>query len=108
MKRKPLNERPSYWLRPALERIGRKWRALYGENIQDGVAGFGDTPDEAFADFDKRWFTHRVPSFGSAPLRYTRASSRLNAGCRSASFIALTFVSASGFIRVFRLTELPV
>ena len=33
-----------------------------GENPQDGVAGFGDTPDEAFADFDKKWFTHRGPS----------------------------------------------
>ena len=57
-----LADRPSYWLRPALERIGRKWRALYGENPQDGVAAFGDTPDEAFADFDKKWFTHRGPS----------------------------------------------
>ena len=59
---KPLSERPSYWLRPALKREGKKWFVLYGENIQDGVAGFGDTPDEAFADFDKQWFTHRGPS----------------------------------------------
>jgi hypothetical protein len=57
-----LSERPSYWLRPRLERIGQKWRALYGENPQDGVAGFGNTPDEAFADFDEKWFTHRGPS----------------------------------------------
>ena len=57
-----LSSRPSYWLRPKLERIGKKWRALYGENPQDGVAGFGDTPDQAFADFDKWWFTHRGPS----------------------------------------------
>ena len=58
----PLNERPSYLLRPTLERIGRKWRALYGDNPQDGVAGFGDTPHEAFVDFDRYWFTHRGPS----------------------------------------------
>lgn len=61
-KPKPLSERPAYWLRPALKREGKKWFVLYGDNIQDGVAGFGDTPDEAFADFDKRWFTHRGPS----------------------------------------------
>jgi hypothetical protein len=60
--RNDLGSRPSYWLQPKLERIGKKWRALYGENPQNGVAGFGDTPDEAFADFDNLWFTHRGPS----------------------------------------------
>jgi hypothetical protein len=58
----PLSERPPHWVRPELRREGNKWRALYGENPQDGVAGFGDTPDEAFADFDRLWFTHRGPS----------------------------------------------
>ena len=50
------------WLLPKLQRLGKMWRALYGENPQDGVAGFGDTPDEAFADFDRLWFTRRGPS----------------------------------------------
>jgi hypothetical protein len=57
-----LADRPSYWLRPRLFRDGRYWCALYGDNMQDGVAGFGDTPDEAFAQFDRFWFTHRGPS----------------------------------------------
>jgi hypothetical protein len=28
---------------------------LYGDNLQDGVGGFGDSPAEAMADFDKNW-----------------------------------------------------
>jgi hypothetical protein len=34
---------------------GDKWCALYGENLQDGVAGFGDSPALAMADFNKNW-----------------------------------------------------
>ena len=47
--------RPSYMLKPALSLDGNKWCALYGDNLQDGVAGFGDTPALAYADFDKAW-----------------------------------------------------
>jgi hypothetical protein len=39
-------------LRPALSIDGNKWCALYGENLQDGVAGFGDSPSEALQDFN--------------------------------------------------------
>ncbi len=47
--------RPSYLYRPALSVDGNKWCALYGDNLQDGVAGFGDSPAEAYADFDAQW-----------------------------------------------------
>lgn len=47
--------RPSAIFRPALSIDGNKWCALYGENLQDGVAGFGDSPDEACTAFDKAW-----------------------------------------------------
>jgi len=47
--------RPSYLLKPKLSLDGNQWCALYGENLQDGVAGFGDTPALAYADFDKAW-----------------------------------------------------
>ena len=48
--------RPHVLMRPRLflESVG-VWCALYGENIQDGVAGFGDSPCAACADFDRRW-----------------------------------------------------
>lgn len=35
---------------------GDQWCVLYGENLQDGVAGFGDSPDLASRDFDDNWF----------------------------------------------------
>lgn len=48
-------ERPSAIYRPAISIDGDKWCALYGANLQDGVAGFGDSPAEAMAEFDKAW-----------------------------------------------------
>lgn len=47
--------RPSYLLHPRLSIDGNQWCALYGENLQDGVAGFGDSPEAAYAAFDKAW-----------------------------------------------------
>lgn len=40
---------------------GNKWCVLYGENLQDGVAGFGDSPGLAMWDFDKNWVTKLKP-----------------------------------------------
>ena len=35
---------------------GDVWCALYGENVQEGVAGFGDTPHKAVLDFNATWY----------------------------------------------------
>ena len=51
---------PSVRFRPNLYQDGDQWCALYGESLQEGVAGFGDTPAEAMADFDKKWSSQRV------------------------------------------------
>lgn len=48
-------ERPSAVFRPCLSIDGNKWCALYGDNLQDGVAGFGDSPADAMWDFDRNW-----------------------------------------------------
>ena len=48
-------QRPTVLLRPALSIDGNQWCALYGENLQDGVAGFGDSPELACQAFDKAW-----------------------------------------------------
>lgn len=48
---------PSYMLRPKLSVDGNQWCALFGESIQDGLAGFGNSPEEAYADFDRAWST---------------------------------------------------
>lgn len=54
--------RPFMLLRPKMYPDGNKWCALYGDNLQDGVCGFGDTPDLAAADFDRNWTQQRSPS----------------------------------------------
>ena len=46
---------PSAVYRPALTIDGNQWCALYGANLQDGVAGFGDSPASAMRDFDNNW-----------------------------------------------------
>lgn len=46
---------PSVLYRPTLTIDGDKWCALYGANLQEGVAGFGDSPYEAMMNFDKAW-----------------------------------------------------
>jgi hypothetical protein len=52
-----LRQAPHVLMRPRLSIDGNMWCALYGENVQDGVAGFGGSPEEACADFDSRWRT---------------------------------------------------
>jgi len=46
---------PSVLYRPCLSPDGNQWCALYGKNLQEGVAGFGDSPADAMRDFDKNW-----------------------------------------------------
>jgi len=52
--------RPSVLFRPALFPDGDQWCALYGDDLQAGVAGFGDTPARAMDDFDTQWL--RAPA----------------------------------------------
>ena len=53
--------RPSAIYRPSIGLDGTKWCALYGEDLMNGVAGFGDTPEEAMRDFDQAWLKQRTP-----------------------------------------------
>ena len=47
---------PSAIYKPSLHIDGNQWVALYGEDLQNGVAGFGDSPDLAMDDFNKNWY----------------------------------------------------
>ena len=47
--------RPSVLYRPAIMKDGNAWIALLGEDLQVGVVGTGDTPEQAMADFDRAW-----------------------------------------------------
>ena len=44
-------------LKPRIFIDGSMWCVLYGENLQDGVAGFGETPELAVFEFNKAWRT---------------------------------------------------
>lgn len=47
--------RPSVVFKPALSKDGNMWCALFGDNLQKGVAGFGETPAKAMYAFDSAW-----------------------------------------------------
>jgi hypothetical protein len=51
---------PHAIMRPRVFPDGNMWCALYGDDLQMGVAGFGATPAAACADFDKNWNTQRA------------------------------------------------
>jgi hypothetical protein len=50
-------QRPSVIFSPKLSRDGDMWCALFGDNLQEGVAGFGPRPADAMWAFDKAWLT---------------------------------------------------
>lgn len=54
--------RPAVMFKPRLFIDGNQWCALYGDNLQDGVAGFGDSPFDAMANFDAAWVETIKPS----------------------------------------------
>lgn len=47
---------PHYLYKPTIMQDGDQWCALLGENSMVGVAGFGKSPAEACAAFDKAWY----------------------------------------------------
>ena len=54
-------QRPHVLMRPSVYPDGNKWCVLYGDDLQNGVAGFGDTPEKAMADFDNNWTQQKAP-----------------------------------------------
>lgn len=54
--------RPSVLYRPTLSADGNMWCALLGDDLQSGVAGFGETPDKAMAAFDVAFAKEETPN----------------------------------------------
>lgn len=54
-------DRPSAVYRPRLFLDGDQYCALYGEDLMNGCAGFGETADKAMWDFDKNWQQQNAP-----------------------------------------------
>lgn len=50
-----LQSRPSVVFRPKVSLDGNMYCLLFGENLMEGVAGFGETMEAAARDFDKNW-----------------------------------------------------
>jgi hypothetical protein len=46
---------PAATIQLVLQKDGNAWCVLYGPDLQVGIAGFGDTPNDAVADFNARW-----------------------------------------------------
>lgn len=42
-------------LKPRIFIDGNQWCVLHGENLHDGIAGFGESPILAIYDFNKAW-----------------------------------------------------
>jgi hypothetical protein len=42
-------------LKPKITKDGNEWCVLYGEDLQSGIAGFGNTPHEAVMDWERQW-----------------------------------------------------
>ena len=43
-------------LKPSIQKDGNQWCVLYGEDLQVGIAGFGDSPHLAILDFNAQWY----------------------------------------------------
>jgi hypothetical protein len=56
-----VSTQPSVILKPRLFMDGDQWCALYGDSIQEGVAGFGKSPRLAMEAFDKAWYAGLPP-----------------------------------------------
>ena len=54
--------RPSVLYRPKLSADGDMWCALLGDNLMEGVAGFGETPAKAMEVFDKAFLNALTPA----------------------------------------------
>ena len=56
------SQAPSVLYRPNIFPDGAEWCCLYGDNLQDGIAGFGKTPAMACEAFNNAWWSERTPA----------------------------------------------
>jgi len=56
---------PSAVRRPRVYRKSRTWIALLGNDLEDGIIGYGDTIEAALRAFDARYLATLRPAIGS-------------------------------------------
>lgn len=54
-------QRPSVIYKPELSVDGNMYCVSLGQDLQNGIAGFGETPAKAYEDFDKNFTTSKLP-----------------------------------------------
>lgn len=57
-----LMSRPSAVFRPTPSLDGNMYCLLFGPDLMNGVAGFGETMEAAARDFDKNWEQQKAPT----------------------------------------------
>lgn len=53
---------PHVLMRPTLSVDGNMYCFLYGDDLVNGIAGFGETAAAAAEDFDRNWCTQKAPN----------------------------------------------
>lgn len=48
----------------SLQKDGNQWCVLFGKDLQSGIAGFGDTPNDAIIAWDRSMCTEKAVSNG--------------------------------------------
>jgi len=48
--------RPTMLYKPRVYQDGSMWCALLGNSLQEGVVGFGKSPELATREFDRTWY----------------------------------------------------
>jgi len=66
--------------RPSLSVDGDRWCALYGKNLQEGIAGFGASPALAAEAFDAAWYA-KLPAAEAKQADAAIAEKRRNESC---------------------------
>jgi len=46
---------PHILYKPIITKDGNLYCCLYGKDLQEGIAAFGETPEKACAEFDRIW-----------------------------------------------------
>lgn len=53
------HSRPCVIFKPKLSLDGNRWIACFGENLQEGVVGIGESPSLAMYAFDQAWYAKK-------------------------------------------------
>ena len=53
--------RPCILLKPKITLDGNKYCVLYGNNLMEGISGWGESPHKAMIDFDRVYYKDKEP-----------------------------------------------